>query len=160
MDKTPPTAPIDYTKSLPCPFGFERFDWDWFKPIEQCKNVVRKNGEVEFEYIQLDGKAYSAEEIIAEMDSRNLRAALPEEAFGFTECHPYEQKKFTIIILGAVFTDPNCNAPFVLRFDGDRFSPVDVESGRWFSLYYADRGWGNTQEHFLAVRKKANEILE
>jgi len=127
-----------------------RFDWvnDWyerveFKAIDICRSVSREPCEVEFVYVHMDRSA-STDEILAEMEKRNLRPALYEEGLAFAKAHPDEQRKLPIVMLGSVCVGPA----------GDRSVAClsVVSGGRSLRLGVVEGDWG-ANYRFLAVSK-------
>ncbi len=114
-----------------------------FEPIKVCENISRETREVEFEYVHLDRDA-SNDEVLAEIDKRGLRPALPEELFAFNATYPEEMTKFPIVALGSgADVCGHCNVAYLWCTD----------PGRSLDLNYVDFGW-HDHYRFLAVRKE------
>ncbi|MFA6447162.1 MAG: hypothetical protein WCW31_02790 [Patescibacteria group bacterium] len=113
-----------------------------FEPIKVCEKVSRETCEVEFEYVHL-GHDASNDEVLAEIDKRGLRPALPEELLGFAEKYPDEQLKHPIVALGSVTSVDGDRRVAYLWGDGD---------GRGLRLGWVDFDWSGDYR-FLAVRK-------
>lgn len=126
------------------------FDWvnEWyerveFKAIDICKSVSRESRELEFVYVYM-GRNASTDDVLAEMEKRNLRPALYEEGLGFAKAHPDEQRKFPIVMFGSVCVDP-FGYRNVACLGGD-------SDGRSLSLDWYGSDWRDS-DRFLAVSK-------
>ncbi|MFH1078588.1 MAG: hypothetical protein V1745_04920 [Patescibacteria group bacterium] len=118
------------------------YDGIVFKPIKVCEKVSRETREVKFEYVHL-GRDASNEEVLAEMDKRVLRPALPEELLAFDAKYPEEMMKYPIVALGSeTFVSGDRNVA-CLWSDGN---------GRNLDLAWFDGDWSG-RGRFLAVRK-------
>jgi hypothetical protein len=113
-----------------------------FEAVESCRDVIRQNGELQFEYVHLNRYA-STDEVFAVMDRQGLRPALYEEGLGFAERNPDEQRKFSIVILGStcVGSHGSSSVAFLDSFEGKRRLDLWVD-GDW-----------PAHSRFLAVRK-------
>lgn len=126
------------------------FDWvnDWyeraeFKAIDICQSISREPSVVEFIYVHMDRSA-STDEVLAEMEKRNLRPALYEEGVDFSQIHPDEQRKFPIVMLGSVCVDPSGRRGVACLFEDS--------VGRYLRLYRVEGDWDSLYR-FLAVSK-------
>ncbi len=113
-----------------------------FKPIKACKNVSRETREVTFELVHL-GHDASNDAVLAEIDKRGLRPALPEELLAFDAIYPGEMAKFPIAALGSETSVNNYHHVVCLWLDG---------LGRSLFLGWIGNGWDDFFR-FLAVRK-------
>ena len=113
-----------------------------FDPIEHCKDVSRENREVAFEYVFMDRNA-STDEVLAEMDRRDLLPARYEELLGFARQYPDEQRKHRIVALGSETR--------VLGYRNIASLCGDY-AGRGLFLYRISDDWDD-DIRFLAVRK-------
>ncbi len=116
-----------------------------FYPIERCKDVSTESREVTFVYVYMDrGRHTSTNEVLAEMDSRDLRPALYEELLGFADKYPDEQQKYPIVALGSVaYSGSYYCAACLWHNSGSRF----------LYLYTIYDDW-NPHNRFLAVPKR------
>lgn len=113
-----------------------------FDPIERCKAVSKENREVSFEYVH-QARGASLDDVLAEMDRKDLRPALYEELLGFAKKYPDEQGKFPIVALGSEI-DVDGRRDFACLWKGAQ--------GRNLRLGWFDEGW-LIDCRFLAVRK-------
>jgi len=115
-----------------------------FRPIKVCEKVSRETREVEFEYVHM-GRDASNDAVLAEMDKRGLRPALPEELFSFDAKYPEEMTKYMYIVaLGSE----------AIVVDHRRVACLWGGGSRGLSLSCVGVGWDEGC-WFLAVRKDA-----
>ncbi|MFA6446671.1 MAG: hypothetical protein WCW31_00245 [Patescibacteria group bacterium] len=121
----------------------QAYDGIAFKPIKACENVIRETREVEFEYVCMNRNA-SYEEVLAEIDKRGLRSALPEELLALDAKYPEEKIKFPMVALGSETDVDGHRNVACLWSDG---------AGQRLRLVWFDSDWhGN--DRFLCVRKE------
>lgn len=138
------TVVVDYTKSLADMIAAGRYD-------RQNDNITAKHflvsgsGQVTvgLELVHF-GKDMSTEDVLVELDKRNLRPATLPELLAFGAKYPDEQRKYPIIALGSVWSDWSGGRSVVCL--------AGRAGGRGLNLRYSDRGW-NDQCCFLAASK-------
>ena len=89
-------------------------------------------------------KTMSNDNVLRELEKRNLRPADAQELLAIGEQHPDKQRAFPIIALGSVWRVA----------DGHRYVPClsRIDSNRKLSLCWVDDGWVDVWR-FAAVRK-------
>lgn len=135
---------VDYSKSLAEMISVGNYDWA-NSDISEKNFPVKGNGHVELniELIHYD-KRMESDDIVRDMESRNLRLITPPELLAFGKAYPDKQRKFPIIALGLV-----CRCLYNYRYVAYLCSRG---SKRGLGLASVIGGW-NEDCRFAAVHK-------
>lgn len=134
---------VDYAKSLSAMIAAGNYDWV-NSDISEKNFPVKGQGKVELntELIHYD-KSMGSDDIVRDMESRNLRPATLPELLAFGETYPDKQREFPVVALASVW-----QAWFGFRY----VAYLSLGSRRSLFLFVWSGDWCGDYR-FLAVRK-------
>ncbi len=133
MRKNTYVVTVNYDRSVED--GIKAGKYDWANndiTLSHFPSEETGTKEVSVELIHF-GQDKTTDEVLSELDKKELRPATLKELLALGEKYPGLQREFPIIALGSVWQDPYGNryCAYLCRYDAERDLDLDWIDGRW-----------------------------